>query len=105
MELVDSEPSIWRQLEMPGSLALPQVHQVLQAAFGWEDAHLHRFTPNDPFAPLRPVDGQVPETLQWLPGRECEEPEDRPEEDCTLEQLFSLELVSGRPKQMLRRPC
>jgi hypothetical protein len=45
VELVHSEPLIWRQLEMPGSLALHQVHRVLQPAFGWEDAHLHRFTP------------------------------------------------------------
>ncbi|GAA1785965.1 hypothetical protein GCM10009712_36710 [Pseudarthrobacter sulfonivorans] len=58
-------------------LALKQVHQVLQAAFGWEDAQLHRFTPRDPFAPLRTVDGEIPEALQWLPGQECEEPGDR----------------------------
>ena len=90
VELVHSEPSIWRQLEIRDSLALHQVHQVLQAAFDWEDAHLHRFTPDDPFAPLRPVDGEYPEALQWLPGRECEEPEDRPEEDCILDRLLAL---------------
>jgi hypothetical protein len=43
-----------------------------------------------PFAPLRPVDGEVPEALQWLPGQECEEPGDRPEEDCSLDQLLAL---------------
>lgn len=90
VELVHSEPAIWRQLEIRGSLALHQVHQVLQAAFDWEDAHLHRFTPDDPFAPLRPVDGEYPEALQWPPGRECEEPGDRPEEECSLEQLLAL---------------
>jgi hypothetical protein len=41
---------------------------VLQVAFGWEDPHLHRFTPDDPFAPLRPIDGEIPEVQQWLPG-------------------------------------
>ncbi|WP_251040156.1 plasmid pRiA4b ORF-3 family protein [Arthrobacter sp. ISL-72] len=90
VELVDSEPEIWRRLEVRGSLALNQVHLVLQAAFGWEDPHLHRFTTDNPFAPLRPVDGEVPEALQWLPGQECEEPEDRPEEDCSLDQLLAL---------------
>jgi hypothetical protein len=105
-------------------MALDQVHQVLQAAFGWEDAHLHRFTAEDPFAPLRPVDGEVPEALQWLPGQECEEPGDRPEEDCSLDQLLALgagaafyeydfgdswlhrlELVSRRPAdETVRRP-
>lgn len=90
VDLVHSEPAIWRQLEIRGSLALSQVHQVLQAAYGWEDVHLHRFTADDPFAPLRPVDGEFPEAMQWLPAQECEEPEDRPEEDCSLEQLLAL---------------
>jgi hypothetical protein len=90
VELVDSEPQIWRRFELRGSLALSQVHQVLQAAFGWEDAHLHRFVTSDPFAPLRPVDGEFPEAQQWLPGEECEEPGDRPEEDCSLDQLLAL---------------
>lgn len=90
MELVHSKPPIWRRLEIGGSVALHQVHQILQAAFGWEDAHLHRFTPDYPFAPLRPVDGEYPEALQWLPGQECEEPEDRPEEDYTQDQLLAL---------------
>lgn len=90
VELVGSIPAIWRQLEIRGSMALNQVHQILQAAFGWEDTHLHRFTPDDPFAPLRPVDGEIPEVLQWLPGLDSEKPRDRPEEDCTLEQLLTL---------------
>lgn len=64
---------------------MSQVHQVLQAAYGWEDAHLARFTPDDPFAPLRPVDGAIPDVLQWWrPGQKCEEPGDRAEEDCSL---------------------
>ncbi|GAC1503536.1 MAG: hypothetical protein NVS2B15_26370 [Pseudarthrobacter sp.] len=104
VDLVHSEPAIWRQLEMSGSLALNQVHQVLQAAFGWEDVHLHRFTPDDPFGPLRPVDGEYPEALQWLPGQECEEPEDSPEEDCTLEQLFSLGPARAS-RHCLRKLC
>jgi Plasmid pRiA4b ORF-3-like protein len=88
--LVGSVPEIWRLLEMRSSMTLDQVHDVLQAAFGWEDAHLHRFTPDDPFAPLRPVDGEIPEVRQWLPGQDCEEPEDRPEEDCSLDGLLAL---------------
>jgi hypothetical protein len=90
VELVDVEPRIWRQLEVRGSLTLDVIHQVLQTAFGWEDMHLHRFTANDPFAPLRPVDGDIPETLQWLPRQECDEPDDRPEEDLSLGQLLAL---------------
>jgi Plasmid pRiA4b ORF-3-like protein len=88
--LVNSGPEIWRRIELRGSLALSQVHQVLQAAFGWEDAHLHRFVTTDPFAPLRPVDGEFLEVQQWLPAKECEEPGDRAEEDCSLDQLLTL---------------
>lgn len=29
VDLVNSEPALWRQLEIRGSLALDQVHQVL----------------------------------------------------------------------------
>ena len=57
-------------------MALNHIHQVLQAAFGWEDAHLHRFTPADLFAPLRPIGSEVREVPQWLPGQ-GEEPGDK----------------------------
>lgn len=77
-------------LELRGSLALSQAHRVLQAAFGWEDAHLHRSVSSDPFAPVRPVEGQFPEVQQWLPRQGCEEPGDRPEEGCSLNQLLAL---------------
>jgi Plasmid pRiA4b ORF-3-like protein len=88
--LVDSEPEIWRQLEIRSAMALAQVHRVLQAAFGWEDMHLHRFTALEPFVRLRPVNGEIPDDLQWLPKQECCDPDDRPEEDLSLEQLFAL---------------
>lgn len=91
VELVDSDPEIWRQLEIRSTLTLDQVHRVLQAAFDWEDVHLHRFTSSHPFAPLRPVNGAVLEASQWLPRQDCEEPSDRPEEDCSLAQLFALQ--------------
>nr|WP_205834915.1 plasmid pRiA4b ORF-3 family protein [Arthrobacter sp. SF27] len=89
VRLVGTEPEIWRLLEIRGSVQLAQVHRILQVAFGWEDVHLHRFTDSDPFAPLRPADGALPEPLQWLPAEWCEEPTDRPEEHCSLEQLLA----------------
>lgn len=40
---------VWRRLELPGDLTLPRVHDVIQAAMGWTDSHLHRFrTGSDP---------------------------------------------------------
>lgn len=88
VQLVDSEPEIWRLLELPGSLPLGRVHNVLQTAFGWQDAHLHRFTASDPYAPLRPVHGEIPEALQWIPAELREESTDLAEDDCSLDQLL-----------------
>ena len=90
VELPEIVPAIWRRLEIRGSMPLSQVHRLLQVAFGWEDVHLHRFTALEPFVRLRPVNGEIPEDLQWLPRQECFDPDDRPEEDLSLEQLFTL---------------
>ena len=45
VELLESEPRIWRRLTLPGDLTLDAVHTLLQAAMGWSDSHLHRFSP------------------------------------------------------------
>jgi hypothetical protein len=37
------EPQIWRRLIVPTSFNLRDLHLVLQAAFGWTNAHLHEF--------------------------------------------------------------
>jgi hypothetical protein len=41
--LEETEPSVWRRIEVPGDLTLDQLHDVLQPAMGWTDSHLHRF--------------------------------------------------------------
>ncbi len=38
-----SAPPIWRRLEVPVTFTLARLHQVLQVAFEWDDAHLHQF--------------------------------------------------------------
>jgi hypothetical protein len=43
LSLDDTEPLIWRRLTLPGDLDLGRVHEVIQAAMGWSDSHLHRF--------------------------------------------------------------
>ncbi|AXH95517.1 plasmid pRiA4b ORF-3 family protein [Ornithinimicrobium avium] len=40
-----TRPPVWRRLVLRGDLMLDEVHEVLQAAFGWEDYHLHKFWP------------------------------------------------------------
>ncbi len=49
--LDDAAPPVWRRLAVSSALHLDEVHAVLQAAFGWEDYHLHRFSgdPEDPW--------------------------------------------------------
>lgn len=41
--LLGTRPPIWRRLLVPAGMTLAQLHDVLQAAMGWEDCHLHEF--------------------------------------------------------------
>ncbi|MGH8890156.1 MAG: plasmid pRiA4b ORF-3 family protein [Acidothermaceae bacterium] len=43
LDLHGAKPPVWRRLELAGNLTLPRVHDVIQAAMGWTDSHLHRF--------------------------------------------------------------
>ena len=40
ISIQDTEPEIWRRLLVPGTITIPELHRVLQTAFGWEDRHL-----------------------------------------------------------------
>ncbi|MHB1569930.1 MAG: plasmid pRiA4b ORF-3 family protein [Solirubrobacteraceae bacterium] len=52
VDLQRSKPPIWRRLEVRSDLTLDVVHRVLQAAFGWMDSHLWRFSlGGDRFSP------------------------------------------------------
>lgn len=42
-QILGIEPVISRMLELPRDLNFAQLHEVLQAAFGWTDSHLHHF--------------------------------------------------------------
>jgi hypothetical protein len=37
------EPRIWRRIQVPSDILLVRLHEVLQAAMGWGDMHLHSF--------------------------------------------------------------
>jgi hypothetical protein len=41
--LLDTKPPIWRRLLVDGASTLDHVHEVIQAAFGWWNYHMHQF--------------------------------------------------------------
>lgn len=45
--LEDIDPPIWRRVEVENTLSFEALHHVIQAAMGWEDAHLHEFKVGD----------------------------------------------------------
>jgi hypothetical protein len=48
IELVDStDPVIWRQVLVPAGYTFADLHAVIQAAMGWQNAHLHQFRVGD----------------------------------------------------------
>jgi hypothetical protein len=43
IELLDTDPLIWRQLEVSTSSTLKDLHTLIQAAMGWANQHLWEF--------------------------------------------------------------
>jgi hypothetical protein len=43
ISLLDVDPAIWRRIEMPASMTLEGLHDVIQTVMGWADYHLHHF--------------------------------------------------------------
>ena len=41
--IVDTKPPVWRRVLVPTEITLGALHDVLQAAFGWWNCHLHGF--------------------------------------------------------------
>jgi hypothetical protein len=57
--LRDVSPPVWRRLAVPTSLTLRELHEVIQAAMGWQGYHLHLFE----------VDGVLYGDVEDFPGR------------------------------------
>ncbi len=43
IELRGTDPLIWREVEVPTSITLKVLHDVIQAVIGWSDCHLWEF--------------------------------------------------------------
>jgi len=46
--LLDSEPPIWRRIQVPAAYTFWELHVAIQDAMGWQDYHLHMFRIEDP---------------------------------------------------------
>ena len=55
--LADTQPPIWRRLITPADITLLRLHNVVQAAMGWSNSHLHYFADKHGkfYAPARPA--------------------------------------------------
>ncbi len=42
--LLDTDPPIWREVEVPTSITLKVLHDIVQITMGWLDKHLWEFT-------------------------------------------------------------
>ncbi|MGH8988475.1 MAG: plasmid pRiA4b ORF-3 family protein [Acidimicrobiales bacterium] len=69
------EPTVVRVLDVPEGVLLPELHDLLQAALGWTDSHLHQFVADGICYGMPDLDGPDDEldesgvTLRALPDR------------------------------------
>ena len=42
--LLETNPPIWRRLQVPADVTLGDLNYIIQAAMGWTNSHLHQFT-------------------------------------------------------------
>jgi hypothetical protein len=43
VSLRGAKPPIWRRLVVPAAVMLPDLHEIIQTAMGWQNSHLHMF--------------------------------------------------------------
>lgn len=43
IELLHTDPLVWRRVLVPGKISLRRLHEVIQRVMGWDDAHLYEF--------------------------------------------------------------
>jgi hypothetical protein len=82
VDLKGTRPPLWRRLELASDLYLDEVHEIIQAAFGWTDSHLHRFGAGP--------DYYSPDTEYYLCPFETEEGEPGiPDREVRLDEVLS----------------
>lgn len=84
--LGDVSPLVQRVLEVPADLTLDRLHAVLQAAFGWQDAHLYQFCIGEPYQ-LGAERWVLPDFIDY--------PEDKPADQTTLSEALEKAALEG----------
>jgi hypothetical protein len=63
VELLGSDPLIWRELEVPTSTTFRVLHDIIQIVMGWFDYHLWEFSIGERrYGPRDPDDDDMPST-------------------------------------------
>ena len=44
IELSESNPKVWRRIQVPGDTSFSELHDIIQLSMGWENDHLYEFT-------------------------------------------------------------
>ena len=71
--LQNSNPPIWRRIQIQGDTSLDKLHDILQVAMGWTNSHLHQFIvdgayfgPFNPEYPEPPMSDETQFTLREI---------------------------------------
>ena len=68
--LKHTSPPIWRRVQVRSDTTLAKLHDVVQAAMGWYDAHLHEFTvAGTSFGHNDPLGGSYADPFEDTPAR------------------------------------
>lgn len=78
--LEDVAPEVTRKLEVPADIALDRLHEVLQAAFGWDNAHLFMFCAGEPYQS---------DAERWVMPGFADSPEELPADQTTLARVLA----------------
>ena len=94
MQLDEIQPAIYRDILVDPEISLPQLHHLIQTAFGWDDMHIHGFA--------LPVNR---ESFYRVPAERCYNPvnpfgwdDEEPTQD---EEDFKLKDLLQKPKSKL----
>lgn len=73
------EPAVTRILQVPSDIRLDRLHMTLQAAMGWQNAHLYQFCIGEPYQWG---------AERWVAPDFVDSPEDLPANKATLDQAI-----------------